>query len=76
MTDMLITKQKFIKPWLRHFAPNLTKKQFETHIKDQYIWHVFSYNLIAFDCLLAGDAARVAFNAVSKEDCFRSSMLW
>ena len=34
MADMLIAKQKFIKPWLRHFAPNLTKKQFKTHIKE------------------------------------------
>ena len=39
-----MTKQQFINQWLRHFAQGLTKKQLEQYVKDQYIWHVFSYS--------------------------------
>ena len=32
--DSPTTKQQFIRQWLKHFAPNLTKKQYDEHIKD------------------------------------------
>ena len=74
MAKFSMTKQKFINQWLRHFASGLSKEQFEIYIKDQYIWHVFSFNLIAFDGLLVGDAARKAFNQAEKSDCICCDM--
>lgn len=69
-----MTKQKFINQWLRHFAPELSKDQFEKYIKDQFIWHIFSWNLIAYDSLLVGNDARQAFNQVLKNDCICCDM--
>lgn len=69
MADFSMTKQKFINQWLRHFASGLIKDQFEKYVKDQFIWHVFSWNLIESNGLLVGDAAREAFNQSPKTDC-------
>ena len=69
MAKFLMTKQKFMNQWLRHFAPNLTKKQYKEHVKDQFIWHVFSWRLIECDELLVGDDARRAFDLSNKNDC-------
>ena len=74
MSKFSMSKQKFINQWLRHFAPGLSKTQFETYIQGQSIWHVFSCNLIAFDSLLEGDAARTAFDQVNKSDCICCDM--
>lgn len=64
-----MTKQKFTNQWLRHFALELSKEDFQKYVKDQYIWHVFSWKLIPLDNLLTGDAARQAFNGANKADC-------
>ena len=64
-----MTKQKFINQWLRHFAQGINKNQYEEYIKDQYIWHVFSWELIKPDGLLIGDAARQAYNDAMKTEC-------
>ena len=74
MAKFSMTKQKFINQWLRYFAPNLSKKQFETYVKDQFIWHVFSWELIKFDGLLTGDDARQAFDQTEKTDCICCDM--
>ena len=74
MADFSMTKQKFINQWLRHFASGLTKDQFEKYVKDQFIWHVFSWNLIESNGLLVGDAAREAFNQSPKTDCICCDM--
>jgi hypothetical protein len=64
-----MSKKKFINQWLRHFAPDIHKDQFEKYIKDQFIWHVFSWKLIKPDGLLIGNAARQAYNEAVKTDC-------
>ncbi len=74
MTKNSMTKQKFINQWLRHFAPGLTKDQFEKYVKDQFIWHVFSWELITFDRLLVGNDARQAFNQAIKTECICCDM--
>lgn len=65
MAKSTMTKQKFINLWLRHFASDLSKDQYERYVENQYIWHVFSWNLIETDALLIGDAARQAFNKIT-----------
>ena len=69
-----MTKQKFINQWLHHFAQGIDKDQYEKHVKDQYIWHVFSRELIKPDGLLTGDAARRAYNQAVKTDCIFCDM--
>jgi len=69
-----MTKQKFINQWLRHFAKGVTKKQIEQYVKDQFIWHIFSYELIKPASLLDGDDARRAFDQIEKNDCICCDM--
>jgi len=69
-----MTKQKFINQWLRHFAPNLPESKFEKYVKDQFIWHVFSWELLTFEGLLTGDDARRAFDQAIKSDCICCDM--
>ena len=74
MARFSMTKQRFRNQWLRHFAFDLSKDQFEKFVKDQFIWHVFSWKLIKADGLLVGDAARQAFNQAAKSDCICCDM--
>ena len=63
-----MTKQQFINQWLRHFASDIPKKQLDRYVKDQYIWHVFSYRLTA-KAFFEGNAAREAFDRIDKRNC-------
>ena len=74
MSKFSMTKQKFINQWLRHFAKGVAKEQIERYVKDQYIWHIFSWELIKTDSLLIGDQARQAFDQVSKDNCICCDM--
>ncbi|MBR4288481.1 MAG: DUF4275 family protein [Clostridia bacterium] len=74
MAKFSMTKQKFINQWLRHFAQGINKGQYEKYVKDQYVWHVFSWELIKPDGLLIGDAARQAYNEAVKTDCIFCDM--
>ena len=74
MAKFSMTKQKFINQWLRHFAQGINKNQYEVYIKDQYIWHVFSWELIKPDGLLFGEAARQAYNDAMKTECIFCDM--
>ena len=74
MEKFSMSQQKFINQWLRHFASDLSQNQYERYIENQYIWHVFSFELIKTDAFLVGDAARQAFNQVTKEDCICCDM--
>ncbi len=74
MAKLSMTKQKFINQWRRHFAQGINKNQYEEYIKDQYIWHVFSWKLIKPDGLLIGDVARQAYNDAMKTECIFCDM--
>lgn len=69
-----MTKQKFINQWLRHFAGCVSKEQLEKYVYDQFIWHIFSWDLVKSDRLLVGDPARQAFDLVSKSNCLCCDM--
>ena len=64
-----MTKEKFQKQWLKHFATNITQEQFKLHVKDKFIWHVFSWKLINCEKLLTGETARQAYNDEDKSHC-------
>lgn len=69
-----MTKQKFINQWLSHFAKNIEKDKISKYVKDQFIWHIFSFEIIDRDCFLSGDAARHAYDEADKSDCIFCDM--
>jgi len=74
MAKFSMTKQKFTNQWLRHFAKGVAEKQIEQYVKDQFIWHVFSWELIKPAGLLVGNDARRAFDKIEKNDCICCDM--
>ena len=74
MPKSIMTKQKFINQWLKHFAKDLSKDDVNRYVKDQYIWHVFSWNLLNTDAFLSGDEARRAYDEVDKSACIYCDM--
>ena len=69
MPKFSMTKQKFINQWLRHFAKDVTKDMLEKYVIGQYIWHIFSWELVKPNNLLIGNAARQTFDQIFKDDC-------
>lgn len=58
----------FEKKWLRLFAADISKKDFDEHINHGgYIWHVFSWKMKPEESFLTGDKAREAFDNAQKE---------
>ena len=74
MPKSIMTKQKFINQWIRHFAKEVSKNDISLYVKDQYIWHVFSWNLLDSDAFLVGDHARRAYDEVDKSNCIFCDM--
>lgn len=74
MAKFSMTKQKFQNQWLRHFASDITKEELKKYVKDQFIWHVFSWELINPEHFLTGDAARQAYNNQDKSQCIFCDM--
>ena len=64
-----MSKEKFINQWLRHFAKNISKDDLEKYVKNQFIWHIFSFGLIDEKAFLVGDAARLEYNSADKSNC-------
>ena len=58
----------FEKCWLRLFADGVSADMLKQHVlaAGNYIWHVFSWELLPRGSWLEGDAARKAFDAVDK----------
>lgn len=74
MPKSVMSKQKFINQWLRHFAKNITKEKRSRYVNNQYIWHIFSWNLLEPESFLTGDDARSAYDNVDKSDCLFCDM--
>ena len=74
MAKQIMSKQKFINQWLRHFAKNVSKDATDSYVKNQYIWHVFSWRLLDSDSFLTGDDARRAYDEVDKANCIFCDM--
>lgn len=60
----------FEKEWLRVFAGCVSQEDIDHYVVDygNYIWHVFSWELLDENSYLVGDAARAAFDAENKSD--------
>ena len=60
--------QTFEKRWLQHFAADVPKEDIEKYVvaTGNYIWHVFSWNLLPESSYLCGDSARIAYDQADK----------
>ena len=74
MSKFIMSKQKFINQWLRYFAKNIEKDKLDMFVYDQYIWHIFSFDLLNKGLFLSGDAARMVYDAEDKSDCIFCDM--
>ena len=66
-----MTRQEFIKAWIQHFAPYLNRKQYKL-LKDGYIWHLFSYEMIPKENFLVGEEACKAYDRIDKTGAIAS----
>ena len=55
--------------WIKIFASDVSKSFIKKYVKDQFLWHICSYDKV--ECV-KGDNARQAFNNISKKNiiCF------
>lgn len=74
MPKAVMTKQRFINQWLRHFARGVSKSDLQKYVIDQYIWHVFSCDLLSPGSFLEGEEARAAYDAMDKSSCIFCDM--
>ena len=74
MPKAIMSKERFINQWLRHFAKDVNKKNREKCFVNDFIWHIFSYELLEEGTYLAGDAARAAYDDAEKNDCIFCDM--
>ena len=60
--------QAFEKRWLQHFAAEVSKESIEKYVVStgNYIWHVFSWNLLPQERYLTGEAAQKAYDQADK----------
>ena len=64
--------KEFKKEWLLHFAANISKRDIENKVvkTGNYIWHIFSWELVNSNDYLTGEKARHAFNKVNKANAW------
>ena len=65
-----MTVQEFEKQWLAHFACGIDQRKIQKYVvaTGNYIWHIFSWQLLPAGSYLVGDAARRAFDALSRRE--------
>lgn len=63
-------RSEFYAAWLRHFACDISRTDIEKYVVStgNYLWHIFSWELIDQECYLSGDAARKAYDRMAKSD--------
>ena len=65
-----MTKDEFYSAWLDHFACGISADHIAKYVVStgNYLWHIFSWELIDEDKYLSGDSARTAFDNMNKYD--------
>lgn len=63
---------EFKKEWLLHFAANISKRDIEDKVirSGNYIWHIFSWELVNSIDYLTREEARQAFNKANKANAW------
>ncbi len=67
-----MTKEEFYNKWIKTFAPNIPKKDLQKYINSMgnYIWHIFSWELISENQYFIGEKAREAYDKINKNGAF------
>lgn len=65
-----MTKSEFYTKWLEVFASTVSKRDIERYVQStgNYIWHVFSWDLLDEHAYLIGDEAKKAYDRTDKRD--------
>lgn len=64
-----MTKEDFYIKWLETFGAGISETDIEKYVKStgNYIWHIFSWDLIGKDKYLIGRDAKAAFDETDKQ---------
>ena len=65
-----MTKNEFYSAWLSHFANGISKENIEKYVVSarNYLWHVFSWELLDKKVILTGNSARKAYDKIDKHN--------
>lgn len=65
-----MTKNEFYSAWLSHFANSISKENIEKYVVStgNYLWHVFSWELLDKKVFLTGNSARKAYDKIDKHN--------
>ena len=65
-----MTRDAFYTAWLKHFAEDISKENIEKYVVStgNYLWHVFSWELLGEAKYLVGDSAKDAYNKIDKNN--------
>ena len=65
-----MTRDEFYTAWLKHFAEGISEENIEKYVVStgNYLWHVFSWELLDEARYLVGDSAKDAYNKIDKNN--------
>ena len=65
-----MTKNEFFSTWLRRFANGISSEKIEKYVVStgNYLWHVFSWELLDEKVFLTGNSARKAYDKIDKHN--------
>ena len=65
-----MTRNEFYSEWLKHFAKGISRENIEKYVVStgNYLWHVFSWELLDKKSYLSGDSARKAYDQIDKSN--------
>ena len=63
-----MTNQDFYTKWMESFAGDIPKEDIEKYVVStgNYIWHIFSWELLERNQYLTGNKAKKAYNKIDK----------
>ena len=63
-----MTRSVFYSAWLIHFAKGISRENIEKNVVStgNYLWHVFSWELLDKKVFVSGDSARQAYDQIDK----------
>ena len=66
--ETTMTKDAFYSLWLRHFTKDISRSDIKKYVVStgNYLWHVFSWELLDKKAFLTGDSARKAYDETDK----------
>ena len=65
-----MTKSEFYSAWLSHFANGISREKIEKYVVStgNYLWHVFSWELLDEKMFLTGNSAIKAYDKIDKHN--------